>query len=63
MYGHFITRATQTWLVCADCNQRLIETDTRATAQPAFIAYQATVEPVLSRQLPKQLGELARGDA
>jgi hypothetical protein len=53
-YDHFFARdknrVTQTWLVCGDCNQKLIDTDYRAAARSAFEAYQAAVRLAMSAQ-------------
>lgn len=63
-YDHFFARdknrVTQTWLVCGQCNQRLMDTDFKAAAQPAFMAYQAAVRPALSKQMPMQLVEQSK---
>jgi hypothetical protein len=56
-YSRNQARVTQTWLVCGECNQRLINTDFRAAARSAFEAYQAALKPLLGRQLPMDLAD------
>jgi hypothetical protein len=51
-YDHWFSRdknrLTQTWLVCAECNQRLRDTDFKSRARSAFEAYQQALQPFLS---------------
>ena len=54
-YSRNQNRVTQTWLVCSDCNAKLLDTDFKAAARSAFEAYQAAVRPLLSRQIPMVL--------
>lgn len=59
-YDHFFgrnqNRTTQTWLVCADCNQRLVDSEFKAAARSAFEAYQQAVRPfTVGRQLGLRL--------
>jgi hypothetical protein len=61
-YSRNQARVTQTWLVCGECNQRLINTDFRAAARSAFEAYQMALKPLLGRQLPMDLGGNGKGD-
>jgi hypothetical protein len=56
-YSRNQARVTQTWLVCGECNQRLISTDFRAAARSAFESYQAALKPLLGRQLPMDLSD------
>ncbi len=52
-YGRNQNRVTQTWLVCSACNQRLNDTDFKASVRSAFESYQQAVRPFMSgRQLP-----------
>jgi len=53
-YSRSQNRVTQTWLVCRECNQKLLDTDFKASVRSAFEAYQLAVRPFLSttRQLP-----------
>jgi hypothetical protein len=51
------TAATRTdhakWLVCGDCNRRLLDTDFKAAARSAFESYQQALRPVMgNRQIP-----------
>jgi hypothetical protein len=56
-YDHWYTRnqnrVTQTWLVCGDCNRRMIDTDFKASARSAFESYQQALRPFMgNRQMP-----------
>lgn len=52
-YSRNQNRVTQTWLVCGDCNRRLLDTDFKAAARSAFEAYQAALRLFMgSRQIP-----------
>jgi hypothetical protein len=52
-YSRAQNRVTQTWLVCRDCNQRLLDTDFKAAARSAFESYQMALRPFLgNRQIP-----------
>src|SRR6266852_4247013 len=61
-YSRNQNRVTQTWLVCSDCNARLLDTDFKAGARSAFEAYQAAVRPLLSRQIPLVLTAATKGE-
>lgn len=50
-YSRNQNRVTQTWLICRDCNQRLTDTDFKATARSAFESYQQALRPFMSRQI------------
>jgi hypothetical protein len=56
-YGRNQNRVTQSWLVCAGCNDNLNNTDFKASARSAFEAYQMALRPFLSRQIPLGLTE------
>jgi len=60
-YDHFFNRnqnrVTQTWLVCGECNRRLIDSEFKAGARSAFESYQAALRPLLSRQIQMPLCE------
>lgn len=47
-YSRSQNRATQTWLVCGSCNQRLRDTEFKASTQAAFESYQQALKPFLS---------------
>ena len=50
-------RVTQTWLVCAECNQRLLDTEFKSEARSAFESYQAALRPFLGgRQIALGFG-------
>ncbi len=49
------SRVTQTWLICADCNRKLRDTDFKASVRSAFEAYQLALKPLLARQMPLAL--------
>lgn len=49
-YSRNQNRVTQTWLVCSDCNRRLLDTDFKAAARSAFESYQQALRPFMSRQ-------------
>lgn len=52
-YSRNQNRVTQTWLVCQECNRRLIDTDFKAGARSAFESYQGAIKPFLqNRQMP-----------
>ena len=58
-YSRNQNRVTQTWLVCRDCNRRLIDTDFKAAARSAFEAYQQAWRPFMAaRQIPLILSGL-----
>lgn len=45
-------KANAVWIVCAPCNQKLVQAEFKAAAQPAFAAFQAALKPFLgNRQL------------
>ena len=50
-FDHFFSRsqnrATQTWLVCGECNQQFNNTEFKAAARSAFEAYQQALKPFL----------------
>jgi hypothetical protein len=54
-YDHYFARnqnrVTQTWLVCEQCNQDLINTDFKVEVRSSFESYQAAVRPMLNRQM------------
>lgn len=55
-YARLQNCVTQTWLVCGDCNRRLLDTDFKASARSAFEAYQMAVKPFMGgRQIPLAL--------
>jgi hypothetical protein len=55
-YSRNQNRVTQTWLVCGDCNRRLLDTDFKAAARSAFESYQQALRPLMgNRQLPLKL--------
>ncbi len=55
-YGRSQNRASQTWLVCADCNQHLTDSEFKATARSSFEAYQQALKPFTGgRQLGLKL--------
>jgi hypothetical protein len=57
-YGRNQNRVTQTWLVCGECNQRLLDTDFKAAARSSFEAYQHALRPFLGgRQTSLALSE------
>ncbi|MCU1326975.1 MAG: hypothetical protein JWN34_2345 [Bryobacterales bacterium] len=65
-FDHRYSRAqnlvTQTWLVCRDCNQRLLDTGFKAAARSAFEAYQMALRPFLgNRQMALRLMESPTG--
>jgi hypothetical protein len=61
-YSRAQNRVTQTWLVCRDCNQRLLDTGFKAAARSAFEAYQMALRPFLgNRQMPLRLMESPTG--
>jgi hypothetical protein len=47
-YGRNQNRVTQTWLVCSACNQRLNDSDFKASARSGFEAYQQALRPFMS---------------
>lgn len=51
-YSRHQNRVTQTWLICSECNQQLLNTDYKAGARSAFEAYQQALRPFLGRQIP-----------
>jgi hypothetical protein len=51
-YSRNLARVNQTWLVCRECNQRLVDSDFKSSMRSAFEAYQAAIRPFLSRQMP-----------
>jgi hypothetical protein len=52
-YSRNQNRVTQTWLICGDFNQRLVDTDFKSSARSAFEAYQQALTPFMgSRQIP-----------
>jgi hypothetical protein len=52
-YSRNQNRVTQTWLICAECNRRLMDTDFKASARSAFEAYQQALRPLMGgRQIP-----------
>ncbi len=52
-YSRNQNRSTQTWLVCGECNRRLLDTDFKAAARSAFEAYQQALRPFMGgRQIP-----------
>jgi hypothetical protein len=51
-YSRNQNRAAQAWLVCGECNRRLLDTDYKASARSAFGAYQQALGPVMgARQI------------
>jgi hypothetical protein len=55
-YSRNQNRVTQTWLVCGDCNRRMLDTDFKSTARSAFEAYQQALRPFMgNRQIPFNL--------
>ena len=54
-YSRSQSRATQTWLVCGNCNRRLVDTDFKAAARSAFESYQQALRPLMQRQMPLAL--------
>ncbi len=50
-YSRSQNRVTQTWLVCRECNQKLLDTDFKASVRSAFEAYQLAIRPFMSRQM------------
>jgi hypothetical protein len=52
-YSRNQPRVTQTWLVCGECNRRLLDTDFKADARSAFESYQQALRPFMGgRQIP-----------
>lgn len=58
-YSRNKNRVTQTWLVCGPCNERLLDTDFKASARSAFESYQSALRPLLNRQVLLALSETA----
>src|SRR5579872_1682602 len=44
-YSRNQNRVTQTWLVCAECNQKLLDTDFKSSARSSFESYQLALRP------------------
>ncbi len=56
-YSRNQNRATQTWLVCAECNQRLLDTEFKSIARSAFESYQLALKPFVGvRQIALGFG-------
>ncbi len=56
-YSRNQNRVTQTWLVCAECNRQLVDTDFKSGARSAFEAYQLALRPFLGgRQIALGFG-------
>jgi len=51
-YDHYFSRdqkrVTQTWLVCQECNRKLIDTDFKAASRSAFESYQQALKTFMS---------------
>jgi hypothetical protein len=46
-YSRNQNRVTQTWLVCAECNRQMLDTDFKSGARSAFESYQTALRPFL----------------